>query len=1619
MKGDVTRESFRQYRHYRGVRMQQGRVQLDADWNEQLAIDEHLDRTESRDVIGLCGAPIHDGGFRIVGTLTNAAGDEDLLLAPGRIYVDGLLCELDATPVTLTSAPAGSAIEVETRLVDGRLLDVGQWVELSEGATTVVAEIIGVLGRTLALSQPTSAFSPAARVRRATTYLTQPDLPTPAPFDPTRDYVCYLEVWQRHITEHEDEALREPALGGPDSGPDTTTRAQTVWQVRLEEVDPALTDPTCDDFGHGWMPSGGGGVAALRARAEPDPSVDDPCLVPPEAGYRRLEHQLYRIEVHQGTNSAGLPPTFKWSRDNGSVVYPITGVASAGAPATVEVSHTGRDAYLTIKEEDIVEVVDDRSALSGQVDDLYSVDGVDPADRQVTLSAGLPGSLAQDPDAHPLARRWDHRPRTGVTVAADGALEIDETGWLPLEAGVEIQFRPGGIYRAGDHWLVPARAGVREGVLWPTENDTDDGAVFQEQHGIERDYCVLGLVLGGEPEDCRPEFPPLTELDLYGCCRRIEVGDDVQAAIDAAIAAGGGCLCLARGTHMWSGPLRIHGGQNISVHGEPGAQLVLSPDGSGSGGISVRGSRSVEIGDLFVTGRGVPWLIRVLADADGGVSRHVRLHGLQLFHAEVVGGEDWSGAVLLGGVHDAAIERCSIVAGIGVLAVDWPTAGFPTLADRRERSGPALVGVRGVSLTGTTIRFASSGIAAFTAHDWSVDHCTIEALARETLAGLATDRAAEVELADRLPRAVMQDPAQAATVFDLVFGSPTDPRSGRAAIEGLVWVDPAIRSSRLTAARGFSAAGLVRGAMSTTTIAATDVAVLGGVLHRADLRENVLSARNGAGVALAAGSRIDIDENTIEGRIGIANVPPGRILSEVAQAVPAFARGLRSVASEGGEEVDDEALEALLWWILLEEVVDLLDLRGLVDAIEAALLRRDGGFPILAFVAVALQRADRPDVGDGGSHAPIVDLTIDGNDIEADLGISLQDHLPLGGLRIAGNQVLSGRQQAIVVNAGVFGRNPALLSAVLGAGVRWVAERLPGFFDAVLDSVDGEQRVVLEQIFDEIERLVDMWFETLLRILDTDYTIRDNTLRTRSVVLESNLYEVEIRGNHVVQEQGVVVDVLADVLSTLRASAETEAVGDALALGDPVYEQPWARATLNSLAPSAVEDIARCIPEGVGAPEEPPGLVVGRPPYRIPLGPVGRMIKEVFAGPAIWVKSPGADVSGNTVIVPPDGEVRSWGRGGVLVKGDEPVEELFVLVVAAALLQVEMSPMFWMTETKVTDNEITGGYGHGIRVAETYLPIPALGDLGALTLVAELAIRGNTIRHMGGVGILVDEDANAVGVDIDANAVRDCSFDARIIEAGVVDTIGGIVAHNLAFLKIHANRVTACGGSNVLTLSAIEIDRAFHVNITDNVVIHAASAGRSSMRSVVGDIAGIAATLVLGAVSVADNEVSTLGNVPGIAVQGAADLSEWVISPALVANVLLYLDLAASTPRATGTAASTTVFSSDSTEPAGQACRARICDNNVSQAALPAVGHGIVVVAATDLVVTSNLVRGPTLQIPSAIRSIGSVSQAVVGHNLADAIDVGHIVRGTVTGNRARLGLTVAGGAAVGLNSEF
>src|SRR5438045_2745266 len=48
MKGDFSRSTFNPGKHYTSVRMQQGRVQTDADWNEQANIPAHLGETSTR-----------------------------------------------------------------------------------------------------------------------------------------------------------------------------------------------------------------------------------------------------------------------------------------------------------------------------------------------------------------------------------------------------------------------------------------------------------------------------------------------------------------------------------------------------------------------------------------------------------------------------------------------------------------------------------------------------------------------------------------------------------------------------------------------------------------------------------------------------------------------------------------------------------------------------------------------------------------------------------------------------------------------------------------------------------------------------------------------------------------------------------------------------------------------------------------------------------------------------------------------------------------------------------------------------------------------------------------------------------------------------------------------------------------------------------------------------------------------------------------------------------------------------------------------------------------------------------------------------------------------------------
>lgn len=155
MKGDFSRDSFDPVKHYTRVLMQQGRVQLDSDWNEQVNLFVHELRRLATELIGPHGGS--GKGFEIV-PLSEAC---DFGISFGTYFVDGIRCEN--------------------------------------------------------LADTTTPDPPTTPQQTSLSYTAQPDYPSPPLLRSDGRYVIYLEVWEREITCINDPSLRESALGGTDT----------------------------------------------------------------------------------------------------------------------------------------------------------------------------------------------------------------------------------------------------------------------------------------------------------------------------------------------------------------------------------------------------------------------------------------------------------------------------------------------------------------------------------------------------------------------------------------------------------------------------------------------------------------------------------------------------------------------------------------------------------------------------------------------------------------------------------------------------------------------------------------------------------------------------------------------------------------------------------------------------------------------------------------------------------------------------------------------------------------------------------------------------------------------------------------------------------------------------------------------------------------------------------------------------------------------------------------------------------------------------------------------------------------------------------------------------------
>ena len=658
MSGDYSRERFDHRNDFSGILQQQGKVLLDANANELVRIYDRRTRAQTTDTFGRAVVPRQTPeGFKIdiVGT--------ELTIGPGRIYVDGLLAE-------------------------------------NHGASPL-------------------AFDPALcedHGLAALAYADQPYLPdamnTAPPPREGGPHLVYLVVHERELTYLERPALLESAIGL-----DTVTALQTVWQVRvLPNVGAGVTCATPDDQIPGWTaltrPSAGRLTTGAVAMVEPQ----SPCELESSGGYRGLENQLYRIEIHDG-GKVGTA-TFKWSRDNGSVA---TNVLSIKGPR-LTVARTGLDAVLRFSVGDWVEIIDEVRELTGRPGEIRRVHDVVDETQVIELDSVLPAAEFADGDVVEARRlrirRWDQKGRVrdidGKTVVqldaagSAGVIPVLPTGTkVQLEHGVWAMFdvaAPDGEFRTGDYWTVAARIATA----------SVEALTTAPPRGIHRHYCRLAVVtFPATAVDCRILWPPEAAAET-GCACTVCVSPaqhenqrpSLQAAIDEVTRAGGGTICLDVGEYHLRDPLRLDKARSIRITGK-GTSSVLMAE---TGGLQIlNGSDDVALDNFAVVSRGGADLGAALSIFS---SSHVRLEHLRLRVENPL----WSAIALGGALQGTTIRDNILEAADGIRSVNDPFAfnvafAGTGLSDFRVEDNEFNCSNAGVRLDGVSVHQFVSRIA--------------------------------------------------------------------------------------------------------------------------------------------------------------------------------------------------------------------------------------------------------------------------------------------------------------------------------------------------------------------------------------------------------------------------------------------------------------------------------------------------------------------------------------------------------------------------------------------------------------------------------------------------------------------------------------------------------------------------------------------------------------------------------------------------------------------------------------------------------------------------------------------------------------------------------------------
>src|SRR5690606_12363749 len=584
MTGDISAYLFDPRQNYASVRLQQGRVITDVDWNENERIGGDRLRRLLADVV--CGHGTTNDGFRVLSATpatievpTGSGGTApratyDVSLAPGSFLLGG----------HRHVWPAGDA---ET------FLGQRDWLQLS-GADAAAL---------------------------------------PAPPDASRTDLVYLEAFEHPVRAVEDRELRERALGGPD----TSTRIKAIRRIGIltdtatdcaaaaAQLREAVTAPAPGDAAgtaHGFDAEMCEVLSKARLTVDftGDEPTGDPCKPEVRLGYLGAENQAIRVQLSAANR-------FLWAYDNGEPLYRVqieNATPDVDGSISLAFLTPPRDPVLFPLQNAIIEILpwdavlanDEKvAAASGHLARVAA--SYDPGTGLVRIAPAIPAEMQewlQSPARDPIlstrdpederryfyARIW----QAGPEESAD--LDHPFTPGTPVQlpgTGIQLSFSDYGL--PGDFWIIAARPNTPDLVVpWRL---LDAAAPM----GPQRFYAPLGLVhwtvdasgASATVEDCRHRFRKL--CDVESCCT-VHVGDghtshgevdDLQRAIDLLPSAGGQ-ICLLPGEH--EAAARIVGRDNVVIQGcGPRSRLIAAP-GQTEAVIAVEDSRDVVLRDFAI-----------------------------------------------------------------------------------------------------------------------------------------------------------------------------------------------------------------------------------------------------------------------------------------------------------------------------------------------------------------------------------------------------------------------------------------------------------------------------------------------------------------------------------------------------------------------------------------------------------------------------------------------------------------------------------------------------------------------------------------------------------------------------------------------------------------------------------------------------------------------------------------------------------------------------------------------------------------------------------------------------------------------------------------------------------